>query len=280
MTACAKRYQSAGPGGAGCAAAQAHRHAARGGRTAPGSTSSATTPASSATATPPIAIERRNASGKTSSDAKAAATVTALNATVLPAVATVVRSAACGSDRELLAVAREQQQAVVDREPEPCAGDEVESEDGDGDRRVREPQHGERRDDREHAGGDRQERRDDAAEDPDAEQRAGAGTRSAPPEEVALGLPPDLLARDGGAADKPRRGALDPARGPAGVAAVPQVGGDHDRTGPCRLPRAPVRWPGRGGGAWPRPCVGGRLDDTIDGPGRTPVRSESSWNVR
>ena len=95
-------------------------------------TSSATTPASSATAMPPIAIERRNASGKTSSDANAAATVTALNATVRPAVATVVRSASCGSDsRELLAVAREKQQAVVDREPEPCAGDEVEREHGD-----------------------------------------------------------------------------------------------------------------------------------------------------
>ena len=92
-------------------------------------TSSATSPASSATAIPPIAIERRNPSGNTSSDAKAAATVTALNATVRPAVASVVRSAASGSGlRELLAVAREEQQAVVDREAEPRAGDEVERE--------------------------------------------------------------------------------------------------------------------------------------------------------
>ena len=58
-----------------------------------GSTVSATSPASGAMISPPMAIERRKPSGNTSSDANAAATVTALNATVRPAVWRVARSA-------------------------------------------------------------------------------------------------------------------------------------------------------------------------------------------
>ena len=108
------------------------RSAGRAARRAPARRVSATSPASGATISPPIAIERRNPSGNTSSDANAAATVTALNATVRPAVCTVVRSASRRlAAHELLAVAGDEQQAVVDREPEPGAGDEVEREHGD-----------------------------------------------------------------------------------------------------------------------------------------------------
>ena len=130
--------------------------------------------------------------------------MTALNATVLPAVSTVLKSAASRlGPRELLAVAREEEQAVVDREPETCAGDEVEREHGDRDRRVRKPQHREGGDDREDARGNRQERRDHATEDPDAEDEEERERDQLRPDEVALRLPPDLFARDGRASDEP-----------------------------------------------------------------------------
>ena len=96
-----------------------------------GSTVSATRPASGATINPPIAIERRKPSGKTSNEPNAAATVTALNATVRPAVCDRHPQRLCARPvtHELLPIARHEQQAVVDREAEPRASDEVERED-------------------------------------------------------------------------------------------------------------------------------------------------------
>ena len=65
---------------------------------------------------PPMPIEYKNRSGNTSSDASAPATVNELYSTVRPAVCSVRlnRHIGVGSTGELLAVAREHEQAVVD----------------------------------------------------------------------------------------------------------------------------------------------------------------------
>ena len=63
-------------------------------------------------------IEYRNRCGKIVSDAIAAATVTELNTIVRPEVCNVRRSASTPKPRRrLLAIARDHEQAVVDRQP-------------------------------------------------------------------------------------------------------------------------------------------------------------------
>ena len=93
--------------------------------------------ATSTAAMPPKPIERRNTCGKNSRDASEIATVRPENATVRPAVAIVVRSAASVSlpDADLLAEPADDEQRVVDRQPEPEHRDDVDREDRDvGDR--------------------------------------------------------------------------------------------------------------------------------------------------
>ena len=81
---------------------------------------------------------------------------------------------------DLLAVARDDEQAVVDRQPEPEAGDQVEGEDRDRAELAGDPQHQEGADDREAADQQRQQRGDEAAEEEQREQeqeREGVAAR-------------------------------------------------------------------------------------------------------
>src|SRR5207302_1186239 len=75
-------------------------------------------------------------------------------------------AAAC----ELLAVARDDEEAVVDRQPEPHPCDEVQGVLGDRHRLGREAEPEERARDRDHADERRQQRRDETAEDEQREQ--------------------------------------------------------------------------------------------------------------
>ena len=110
------------------------------------------------------------------------------------------RRAQCGRPgpmaHELLAVAREQQQAVVDREAEAGACDEVEREDGDRTHVVCDADQRERDDDRDHAGDERQRRRDDASEDQEREQEEERERDQLCPKEVVLRQRAHLLVRD------------------------------------------------------------------------------------
>ena len=120
-----------------------------------------------------------------------------------PAVAIVRRIAVRPGPvlRDLLAIARDHEQAVVDREAEAEAGDEVEREDRDRADLGRAAQHHERADDRQAADEQRQQSRDEAAEEQQREQeedREGVELRGA---QVALGLLVDLLLGERGAAD-------------------------------------------------------------------------------
>ena len=72
--------------------------------------------------------------------------------------------------RDLLAVARDDEQAVVDRQPEAEAGDQVEGEDRDVGELARDAQGDHRRDDREPADEQRQQRGDQAAEEEEGEE--------------------------------------------------------------------------------------------------------------
>ena len=135
-----------------------------------GRTTSATVPPTSETSTPPTPIERRNRCGKTSSDAIAAATVSELKTTVRPALAIVRATAPSRAVGELLAVARHDEQAPVDREPEPHPGDEVEREDRERRDAVASRRPRNESEDRERADERRQQRGDEAAEDPEREQ--------------------------------------------------------------------------------------------------------------
>src|SRR5581483_3522784 len=139
--------------------------------------------------------------------------------------------------RELLAVARDEQQAVVDREPQAGARHEVEREHRNRSNVVGGAQQRERRRDREDPGGDGQERGDDAAEDPDRERREQRQGDQLGAEEIALGLLLHLLVRDGRSADEAGQLAHEPAGGGAVVRVLPQEAADeHDSSvaGPAR----------------------------------------------
>ena len=137
-----------------------------------GSTTSASAAAISATSAPAIPIEYRNRCGKIASDAIAAATVSELNRIVRPEVSSVRRSALTPKplDGRLLAVARDHEQAVVDRQPEAEAGDEVEREHRQVGEARDDPQREERRDDRKATEQRRQQRGDERAEEQQRQQ--------------------------------------------------------------------------------------------------------------
>ena len=141
-----------------------------------GSTTTAATAASPTTATPAYANDRRYANGKINSASSEIITVIALNTTVRPAVCMLRadRDARRLTLRELLAVARHDEQRVVDREPEAEPGREVQREDRHLGRRRDELQREQRADDRDHADHERQARGDDAAEH---EQQRDRGER-------------------------------------------------------------------------------------------------------
>ena len=144
-------------------------------------------------------IERRKPSGKTASVATAAPTVTDEKAIVRPAVRSVVADRIRAA--QLLPVARHQQQAVVDGEAEPGAGDDVERVGRDGRDRVEHAQEQERREDRQPAHDERQQGRDDAAEDEQRDQEERRKGERLGAREVALHLVVDLHDRDRRAAD-------------------------------------------------------------------------------
>ena len=179
ITNCDSRYQKPDSSGrASRSAARCSRPGAsaltRGPSTASsaGSTDSASPAAISATSAPAMPIEYRNRCGKIVSDAIAAATVSELNRIVRPEVSSVRRSASTPKpcDRRLLAIAGDHEQAVVDREPEPEAGDEVEREHRQVGEARDDAQREEGRQDREAAEQRRQQRRDQRAEEQQRQQ--------------------------------------------------------------------------------------------------------------
>ena len=102
---------------------------------------------------------------------------------------------------ELLPVARDEQQAVVDREAETCARDEVEREDRDRGHVVDHSDQCQRDHDREAAGNQRQRSGDDAAKHPQSEQEEQWERDQLRAQEVVLRLGAHLLVRDGGSSD-------------------------------------------------------------------------------
>ena len=137
-----------------------------------GRKTSATPAPISDTSIPPRPIERRKLCGKTSSEASAAATVSELKSTVRPAVRSVSRSAFAPGpvDGQLLPVARDDEEAPVDRQPEPEPGDEVERVDRERGHLARHAQAEQRARDGDEADERRQHRGDEAAEDQEREQ--------------------------------------------------------------------------------------------------------------
>ena len=97
---------------------------------------------------------------------------------------------------DLLAVARDDEQAVVDREAEPEPGDEVEREDRDRGQLARDAEHQEGADDREAADEQRQQRGDEAAEEQQREQEEDREGEQLGGAQVALDLVVDLLLGD------------------------------------------------------------------------------------
>ena len=127
---------------------------------------------------------------------------------------------------QLLPVAGDDEQAVVDRQPEPEAGDEVEREDrelGHLDHRAQQQQRPGHRD-----GADerRQQRGDEPAEDPEREQEQERERDQLRAEKVALDDLADLAAGDGGAAEQNARLALEPVEQPLG-AVLARLGADR-----------------------------------------------------
>ncbi len=141
-------------------------------RSTAGRTISAIAAAISATSEPPTPIEYRKRCGKTSSEASAPATVSELKSTVRPAVAIVRRIAVRPGTGlgDLLAISRDHEEAVVDRQAEAEAGDEVEREDRDRAHLGRAAQHHERADDCQAADEQGQQSGDEAAEEEQREQ--------------------------------------------------------------------------------------------------------------
>ena len=211
MTACASRYQP--PCSDGRAVASAARRQRRGDRaltrvpstaSAAGRTTSATTIPASETRIPPIPIDCRKPSGKTSSDAIAAAIVSALKSTVRPAVASVraMASAAPARHGQLLAVARDDEQAVVDGQPEPIAVTRLSAKiDRARDVAVDGAHAQERGDDRQRPHQRRHERRHEPAEDPERQSEQDREGDHLRPREVlgdlrADGRPDDVAAAE------------------------------------------------------------------------------------
>ena len=93
---------------------------------------------------------------------------------------------------ELLAVAGDEQQAVVDPEPETRAGDDVQRVRGDRRRPVEQAKQEQRAEDRQCAAQERQQRRDHAPEHPESEQEQDREGELLRVGEVALHLPVDL----------------------------------------------------------------------------------------
>ena len=102
--------------------------------------------------------------------------------------------------RDLLAVARDDEQAVVDRQPEPEPGDQVEGEDRDRAELAGDPQHDQRADDREAADEQRQQRGDEAAEEEQREHEEDRKRVELGGAQVLFGLLVDLGLGDGGPA--------------------------------------------------------------------------------
>ena len=201
---------------------------------------SAIAPASGPTRAPAIPIERRNPSGKTASVAIAAPTVTELKATVRPAVRIVSRTAsgARATPGQLLAVAGNEQQAVVDPEPEPGTGDDVERVGRHRREAVEHAQQQQRAEDGEPAADERQERRHHASEDQEREQEEDREGDQLGALQVLLHLVVDLHGRDRHAADRRARHRVHPPvdalRGlaPAPLRDARPRGRGHDRLAP------------------------------------------------
>ena len=116
--------------------------------------------------------------------------------------------------RDLLAVARDDEQAVVDRQPQPQTGGQVEGEDRDRDELVGEAQQQEGADDRQPADQQRKQRRDRAAEEEQREQEEeGEGEELGHPQ-VLLDLLVDLLLGERDPADRDPGPALEVGRDP------------------------------------------------------------------
>ena len=109
---------------------------------------------------------------------------------------------ACARLGDLLAVARDDEQAVVDREAQPEARDEVEREDRDRAQLAGDREEQERRDDREAADQKRQHRGDEAPEEEEREEEEDREGEHLRPLQVRLDVLVDLLLRDGVAADE------------------------------------------------------------------------------
>ena len=214
----------------------------------------------------------------------------ALNATVRPAVATVVRTASGPSPLalELLTVPRDEQQAVVDREPEPGARDEVEREDRDRRRRCSRRAEGRAwsrsraRRRRPGAAQRRAPRKTQRASS--KQQREGDQLRA---QEVALRLRASP-ARSRRPRRRRRRGAS--ARGAvrgrrvSAASAANDAADEHERSSADRraLRCSRARSTGRGAERRrARPPAAGVPTTRIDGPGSTPIaRARAAGSVR
>ena len=166
-----------------------------------GAITSAAAPATSETTAPAIPIDFRNPSGKTVSVTSASATVTALKATVRPAVRTVVRTASGFSLRELLAEAGDEEERVVDRQPEAEPDHEVEREDRERVHLVDRRQREERAHHRGHPDHERQDRGAAAEEEQRQQEQDGEREHLRAPEVLGDGVA-DLVLREDRAAEQ------------------------------------------------------------------------------
>ena len=142
-------------------------------------------------------IDFRKPCGKSVSVMSAAATVAAEKATVRPAVAIVVRIApGVGARPQLLAVARDEEQRVVDRQAEPEPDHEVQREHVQAVDLVDARQHEERPEHGGDADGQRHQRRAAAEEQQREQQQDREGDHLRAPEVGADGLA-DLQPGDG-----------------------------------------------------------------------------------
>ena len=217
-----------------------------------GTTRTANSADSSPTAAPAAPTEYRKRCGMSMSAASAIATVRPEKTTVRPAVsdrAPVRLLGRAARALELLAVARDEQQPVVDGQAEAQRGGDVQREQ----RRVHDarhhPQHEERAEHRDDPEQQRDRRRDDAAEDEqqqDREDREGDHLR---PGEIVTRLVVDLVEADRETAHAHvERAVADPPLGLLGrLAAVAldvlgrQAGGDDERAAVAREQRARPR---------------------------------------
>ncbi len=176
------------------------------------------------------------------SAAIAAATVRPEKSAVRPAVSTVRRCASrvAPSRGDLLAVARDHQQRVVDREAEAEPGGDVEREQRGVDEARHDPQHEQRADDRDAADQQRDRGGDDAAEDEEQQQRQHREGDQLGLGQVGAGLVVDLVEALARSRPSATSSGLAAASGfdlfggdPAGVLDVVgrEVAGDRQRAG-------------------------------------------------